>query len=336
MMPRVFRSGNKHRAGLYSGASNLPALSFGRDVTKIPNADTQILNVHNFELAPSLAETERGAIMLPDISVKSRDGQLLGDQALEINVGEFDPHLVRAALLLFDRIDYPMNNIFQFGRDCPPGLEGWSGFQRSRLDLTVPCLSEVIPTMVDEVLRLLNIREEGMWSVARGPTQELISADKLAPLSGLKMRLENALPLPAPEVAYDDVLSFKAHCRDELTALRHYIDGLALEVSQSGFSNYHQTVAFEKFDKALGDYCKVARKKNFLKRLTSLDISFDLTDASKVVIAGAVGATAILPSLESAAIGAALSLGIGVGLKNKVDGTVPSPFDYVFRAGKEM
>jgi hypothetical protein len=190
-----------------------------------------------------------------------------------------------------------------------------------------------------EVFEGLHQREEGMWAIARGPTQDLIPRDKLNPLSGFKMRLENALPVPDRSVSYEEVLNFKARRRDELAALRSYIDEFAVEISANGFSKYEQTVAFEKFDKALGDYYKAATQANFLKRLTSLDISFNLTDAAKGVFtattAGAVAA-ASLPSLASVAIGAAMGLSLSMGLKKKSDRGEPSAFDYVFRAGVEM
>jgi hypothetical protein len=279
---------------------------------------------------------ERGAIITPPNSVHKND-----DGTVKVENPPFDPDLTRAALLFFDRLDHPRHSFIQIGEECPLGLEDWKGMQRSHLQLSGGLTQNFMPNLmtlvVGEVFEELNKREQGMWAVARGDTQRLLPDNKLSPLSAFKIRIENALPIPARQVSYDEVLSFKTRRRDELMALRHYIDGLALEVSQSGFSEYHQTVAFEKFDKALGDYYKAARPENFLKRLTSLDISYSLSDAIKGALAGASSAaTVALPSLEHAAISAAVGLSVGVGFKNKVDRTVPSPFDYVFLAGKEM
>lgn len=321
----------KHRNSLYSGTAQMPDLTFARAPKNRPLVNINGLQVGDTELARPLASSERGAIIAPPNRFDSG-----ANGNVSIGTVGFDPDIVRAALLFFDRLDYPRNSLLQVGEECPEGLEGWEGFQRSRLHVSGRVTAEFMSTVAGEIFEQLNLREEGMWAVARGTTQQLIPEAKLNPLSGFKMRLENALPIPDRSVSYDEVLSFKSRHGDELAALRSYIDDMAIDVSRNGFSKFEQSVAFEKFDKALADYHKVTRQANFLKRLTSVDISFSITDAVKNILSNASMASLAIPSLESAAIGAVMGLGVSVGLKEKADRNAPSPFEYVFRAGNEM
>jgi hypothetical protein len=337
IVPDNFKSGP---SSLFSVTMSFPSFSFSRAFEPKPMRNVNGLMIGVPELASPLEVSQRGAVIMPD------NGFKLGPSG-DVSIGgkDFNPDVVRAALLFFDRLDYPSNTLIQVGETCPAGLEDWEGFQRSRLSVSGEFILEFMTIIAGEVFEGLHQREEGMWAIARGPTQDLIPKDKLNPLSGFKMRLENALPVPDRSVSYEEVLNFKARRRDELAALRSYIDEFAVEISANGFWKYEQTVAFERFDKALGDYYNAATQANFLKRLTSFDISFNLTDAAKGVFAATAAeaaaaaeavAAAGLPSLESVAIGAVMGLSLSMGLKKKSDRDEPSAFDYVFRASVEM
>ncbi|WP_397605398.1 DUF6236 family protein [Sphingorhabdus sp.] len=323
-------SGKKNKGwGYYASGSMLPHLSFSKPITMTRPASNGLI-VGPVELGKPLASAERGAVMIPAGGLSASGGG--------VNVGstEFDPDVVRAALLFFDRIDYPSNSMIQIGHECPEGLENWSGFQRSRVNLSGPLIPEVTSESVGEVFTSLEQREQGRWAVARGPTQSVLPVERLSPLAGFQIRLENALPVPDRSVSYDEVLSFKSRHSSELLALRGYLDELAVEVSNGGFSSFAQTVSFEKFDRALVDYAEVSRQANFLKRLFSVDISFSVSDAMKSILAGAAATTAGMTGLQSLGFAAAMGLSASVGLKRRSDSDKVSPFDYVFRAETEM
>lgn len=322
-------SGKNKGWGYYASGSTLPHLSFSKPVPMTPPASNGLI-VGAVELGKPLASAERGAVMIPAGGLSASGG------GVSVGSTEFDPDVVRATLLFFDRIDYPSNSMIQIGHECPEGLEDWPGFQRSRVNLSGPLIPEVTSESIGEIFTRLEQREQGRWAVARGETQSVLPAERLSPLAGFQIRLENALPVPDRSVSYDEVLSFKSRHSSELLALRGYLDELALEVSNGGFSSFAQSVSFEKFDRALVDYAEVARQANFLKRLFSVDISFSVSDALKSVLTGVAATSAGMTGLQSLGFAAVMGLSASVGLKRRSHSDKASPFDYVFRAGTEM
>lgn len=294
--------------------------------------------VTEVSLSAPLKDLERGAIILPDSDVKPSPsgGGVYG------TFTKFNPDSVRSWILLFDRFDYPANPFEAMGDSCPPGLESWENFQRTYVGMQGMQRSDVHEIMLEHSFNALDNRERGRWALARGPQSRGFSSNMLTPLAAFQLKLHEALPVPAAEVPYDDVHIFKARRKDELIALRHYLDDLALEVSRNGFDGFAETVAFEKFQVALADHVKVSREANFAKRILSLDVTFNwkelLTNKSlqTAVATGVAGASFGMPLVTAAwgAVTAAVSLETAAGLKR--GGKTGSPFEYIVRAGKDL
>lgn len=296
----------------------------------------QSLEVGRLALQAPLQPGERGAILaVPNPFEEDPDGGVTARPT------SFDPDVVRGALLLFDRFEHPSNTMMQIGEEQPAGLEDFDRFQRSRLELSGHMNAEVWGLTNIEIFQALQERDGPFWAVARSDVQDCLPKEAISPQVGLQMKMLNALPLPDREVPYDEVLSFKQRHAGELSELRGYLDELALEVVRNGASRFAETVAFEKFERALSSYSESMRKTNFLKRMLSLDVSFSLSDAVAAGWASAATAGPVLAALggslgqiAGAAIGAGFSAGIGLKNRNQKDDC--SPFEYVFKAGQVL
>lgn len=280
-------------------------------------------------LPEPLALMQRGALILPDVEVAQTG------ESIAFRAGDFNPDAVRGALLLFDRLDRPKYSSVRFGPDRPEGLEEWPGFQHTLVEKRrvegdpFALLGE--PALF--AFKALELKQEGLYSFARDARSTSALAPILSPMSGLKIRLEDALPLPDRSVPYEDVLNFKERRYDELTALRHHMDDVVLEVKDRGFSRLAETVAVERFLGALSDYKQVMSQQNFLKKITTLEVSYSVSDAIKAaLVAAAAGVVAPAPALAVLASG--ITINVGAGFKRK--GDKPSPFEYVFQAGQQL
>lgn len=91
----------------------------------------------------------------------------------------------------------------------------------------------------------------GLWSIA-----QLSSAPYFAnsrPVTAIEYQLWNALPVPQEDVPLNDILEFKARRRDELIALRIYLEELYLSVTSASDIPRAKTSAILKLEAALAD-----------------------------------------------------------------------------------
>ena len=326
IMTKNWPSGRKR--GWSFGLGGSPSFSRNQSGGAMQSEDTPSPRIDGVELAGALKTRERGAIILPEIDISG------SGTSVSIGRSQFDPDIVRASLLLFDRLDSPLNTLFGNGVEIPDGLEHWGGFQNSRVGLSGYLTSKVFQTTLVAAFRALNAREEGRWSVARAAQSVAIPASEFDQQTAFKIRLENALPIPDRSVSYDEVLNYRERRRDELLAMRHHLDDLILEINTKGFGGLAEEVAFEKYLKAIDDHAKSAKEENFLKRLTSVEIKFNwdrlVSDIPKSLALGA-----IMPKMATLwALGSAISIESTLGLRKASQ--KPNPFEYIFRAGAEM
>lgn len=303
------------------------------ETRKFSTARPVEMRIVKVEPGPNLQIGERGAIIAPILSIEGSGTNV------QISGGAYyDPDLIRATLLLFDRMDSPRDNLIGMpGSECPQGLESWPGFGRTFVALEGTMSVDYQSLALQGALEILDNREPGRWSLSRSAQQAGLPAAIFGAANGFKLKLENLLPIPSREVPYEDVLRFRQEHVDELMALRHHIEELVLEVSREGFGGLGETIALEKFMKSLDDYHVAIRPKNFLKRLTSLDISISLNEAVRAGL-GALTAAAVSPS---AALASFLSAAGGIiavdkALSLKRDCPVPYAYEYLFKAGREL
>lgn len=300
-----------------------------------PDGVSPPLQFDHIEPSPVLELFERGGIIFPEVfRAKTNDPSAFMKHL--IYVGDFNPGAVMVGLLLFDRLDYPLNSMLCPEPGAPEGLQGWPGFKRSAVmcggNMSIGMFSQI----AHAAFSALDKREEGRWAMVRGLGGVSLPADMLEPRAGFQLKLIDALPVPAGEAPYEDVLLFKERRRDELLALRAYLDELVLEVAGRGFGGLAETVAFERFHKALAAHAKAMSEANVPKSVLNVDITANLGGTLTWALEAATSALG-LPGV-GAAIGGAISPSLSFksadGLKG--EGRKAAPFDYLVKAGREL
>lgn len=293
------------------------------------------LHVRGIELGgPPLTGIERGAII-------HVDGHFGGDNSTSIvaQVTGFDPELIRASIVLFDKLDFPTGSAF-----CFNGLPG------DLLDLGVAQSSHtifgaavsnmrVLREPIFQAFEKLNSRDQGRWALTRSIHGLQFPADAFAPEKGVALTLYDALPVPTAEVPFEDVLNFKERRAAELTALRLFLDDLGLQASQ-GLDGLAETIAYQKFDGALADYNKAIGEQNFAKRIRNITANFQISDAVVGAGFGAIKNLSTELSATSAILGGtwgvASSIVMAVTRGLRSNNMAGKPFEYIFHARKEL
>lgn len=283
---------------------------------------TGLSQIQRIDLPPLLGEGERGALVMPAIETEGQAFKPIG----------FDTEYTRFAILLFDKIVYPANSAISIGklRDITGDI---SCAIDSRVEIGACHAREAFSIALGAMFQALEEREPGLWSLARGIGGVQLPDDFFGEMTAFKLKLENALPMPDREVPFEEVANYRDRRRSELMALRHYIEGLVLEVQRDGFHDLAKRRAFEAFQSALSDHTKAINETNWLKRAVSLDLTFNWTDAAKTVIPAAlIGNFDVALGLEILAASLSIESASSLLKRRKNSG----PFDYVFRATSEI
>ena len=290
------------------------------------------------QLPPPLKGSERGAIIFPEMTLRPEG------KGTRISGGAFDPDAIRAALLLFERLDHPSNSMLQIGPEIPEGLEGWDGIQRTRLPMSGMLTPDLYAHVLQRSFEALDQRESGRWTLTRSAQSIGFPKEMMRPDTAFLIRLVDALPIPDRSVPYDEVLLFRQRRASELQSLRHHLEGLALSIAENGAGGLGETIAFEKFQRSLADHAQVARETNFLKRLINLEVKFswsDLFSAQTMALLGREGVAAANGApLYAVAIPALVGLQPAVSVEPTIGlrrtAKHPTPFEYLFQAGREL
>lgn len=291
-----------------------------------------------FKPALSLAKGERGAVIAPSYSIEPPEK---GDGLHLKNVQAISGDVIRSALLFADKIDAPDNNwittpVVGLDHLTAPGLGA-----RTRVVFPTNPNTHAFSEHIWLVLKSLNASYPGRWSMWQGEGQSFIPEKELTPDLAFQVELNNALIIPDANTPFEDVLEFKRRHQDELLSLRHHLEGFAIKLSQEGDCRA-VNVELERFDAALSDYLKKARRSNVRKAITSLTAEMDWATAVRDSLLGGGGAGLLSASgglsLSSSAtaiglgVTAALSVKSAAGLKK----AAPSPFRYIARVEREF
>ena len=282
-----------------------------------------------FQLGSTLAKGERGGVigsatkLLPE-----SDGAVMSFR--NVNEGE-----VKIALLFVDKLDKPSTNLMKV-KDDSEDVTGLGLATQSRAIFDSGIDPRQYAGFVWETFKELEKREPGRWSLWQQYDTPIIPIANLSPDLAFQINLANGLIVPSPLTPYEDVLDFKERHRDELIALRHHLEELAIKLSKEGDARA-VNLEIERFDASLSEYLKKARKSNVRKAVASLTTEFDWTAAVRGASGGG-GPVIVAEGLNIIAAAAAIGGGILAGLSVKsVAGLKkgPSPFRYIARIEKE-
>jgi Family of unknown function (DUF6236) len=235
--------------------------------------------------------------------------------------------LVRRALLYFDRVVWPSNDLVEQGSVLHEDyLQKKGVLRREPIRLNPPPEAVKLLKAIREagcligdrglafrsiaqahvrIFRDLERAEPGRWSFATLGRGLDLPPDDLARLRGIEINLYDALPVPADGVPYEDILEFKERRRDSLIELREHTDDLYAKITSSADIPKVKNSEIEKLERSLAGIQRLMGESRFAFDRVRVGISLtlkDLADAGKQAVAAyAAGGT----TLVQLAVGAA-------------------------------
>ncbi len=269
-------------------------------------------------LGRPLEQNERGIILPVPIGISGHYFKPL----------PFDYQLLRAALLYFDRIDVPDNTIVSDGLNADAEWLEKEGILhrtlvRSRGLVGASNLSEMLRAAVNS----LDDSAPGRWSLG-GSNESKLADHSLIKGRGLILDLLNAIPFPAENASFEDIIEFKGRRAPELEAFRHHLDQVYQRILAAPDRPLAEVTELGALDGAISDALKSAREATLPFKIGDWQVSISGPAVSASV------AFATTNSLELAAsAGAACSLSAGFALKGKGSA---GPFEYIVKAHREL
>lgn len=292
-------------------------------------------NTPDYELSDLLGIGERGGVVAPSLTLSPREDGFNVESVTPVDEG-----LLRVALLFVDVIDLPCNNHIGFHHSMYNDVTGIGLGVTSVARYPSHFGIEEATTYAWNTFRELDKREPGRWSLWQSPGTNIIPGAVLDDDLALQTGLRHMLMVPDPSLPFEDVITFKQRHKDELIALRTYLEELSRKTAESG--NPHDAHReLELLDQALADYTKKAKQSNIKKFIASITTELDLSAAVRSMMGAGSGSLVSLAANltltnTALAIGggvlASLSVKSSPGLK-KAD---PSPFRYIARMEREF
>lgn len=150
---------------------------------------------------------------------------------------------------------------------------------------------------------------------------------------GVIVSLHRAIPVPDKDVPIQDVLEFRARRRDELIALRHYLEDIYERIISAGDGALALEKEVERLQSAIDGHVRVSRESGFKLRLVDMDASLNFVPA---VTTAAVTYLAGTPLIASIIAGSAAALNVKIGPSLKRHNATATPFKYVSSYHREL
>jgi Family of unknown function (DUF6236) len=241
--------------------------------------------------------------------------------------GRLDPQELRFALLFWDKLDYPDNNIISIGEPTVDFLQDVGILKRTMV--TVSGSGNGVQMALAAHLhafRTLDQNEPGVWSLGAGKNSVSFPERELEARRGVLVRLYEAIPVPDKDVPIQDILDFRAKRKDELLALRYHLDSIYQRIIAAGDGALSLQSEIDALERAIIDYLKVAKATSF----PFLNMSFDANlNVPAGITAGLAAFTAGFGAIPALLAGATASIGFGPTASLKGHKASQTPFRYI-------
>jgi hypothetical protein len=162
--------------------------------------------------------------------------------------------------------------------------------------------------MVDlqfNTLMLKNIVEPGCWSLGQDSMTLITPATGTVDTRCIEVELYSAIPVPTPDVPFEDILDFKRRRNGELKSFRSAMDALYQEVIGAADIPRAKLQAIARLESAVQELNAVFRE-NFTRRfLSSLKVELNVSNIAMGAAGGSAAASKFgLPLELGAAVGA--------------------------------
>lgn len=194
-----------------------------------------------------------------------------------------DPFFLRQYLLYWDKIDYPTNNLLYIGLTPEEKyLEEIGLLQRTHLNI-IPDSSGI--TLNPEIflksqlyaLEKNNQNNNEIWSLGQNTSKLFLPADRRIQTDTLQVNLMNCLPVPAPDTAFDDILSFKTKRQDELIEFRNLLDKIYDDIYSSDYPELTQKRNIEKLQQKLVEINRVMNESKIKGILSNMSVELNIS-----------------------------------------------------------
>ncbi len=251
-----------------------------------------------------------------------------GGIGLYLKANELDPQELRFSLLFWDKLDFPANNVEDFGLDENADFLARTGIlNRTRVDVSGVFPNELAYAQAHfHAYRILDEQEPGVWSLGAGENSMSFPDADLEPGRGVLVRLHHAIPVPDKDVPLHDILEFRVKRRAELLALRYHIEVIYQSIIAAVDGALALNTQIGLLEQAIADHIKASKESKMLFRNMSFDASLNV--AAGVV----VGLTVYNQSLDivnSLLVGAGAAIGVTIGRSLKRREEAPTPFQYI-------
>ncbi|PSW66716.1 hypothetical protein C0W88_00650 [Photobacterium leiognathi subsp. mandapamensis] len=210
---------------------------------------------------------QRGIIITPNYKVTNNG------HGIHLN-GGVDPIDLRKYCLLWDKIDYPVNNMIHVGGGGDIDYLMQEGmaisteirFREMRGDQNGIIFLATQMAAYEQACK--NKNEE--WSIAQ-PSSQLLIPDNYAKQQGcLEFELYEAIQIPTGNVSLNDVIDFKKKREPELLALRDSMDSIVDGIMASQDIPKRKNKAILKLHRDLNSFNKVMKETKFERVKRSL------------------------------------------------------------------
>ncbi len=250
-----------------------------------------------------------------------------------------DPVELRYALLFWDKVAWPENNIIAF--ETPSEIRALMDMGvliRPRSELTGRGAggAALLQTQMQSFEKL-EAAAPGCWSMSQSDETFAVLADRPQTRS-LLVTLTQAVPIPAGDVPFEEILNFKQRRLPELYRFRAEVEELYTRVISSADKALAFRQASERIEGACVDLIKVNKEWSFRSLLSSIDWSLKINGSDVYTgIGTAAAALHNLDAITSLGIGAAAStISASVRLARNVAAKTQSPYRYVAKAHHEL
>ena len=284
---------------------------------------------------------ERGIILGPDVVLD------IPNNKLQFRSTEPNAALLRHAVLYWDKIDFPQNNVINIVSQDIEFLKQEGVAQSTHVHLAggMEMATMYAAAQIGAYIRLTQTNPH-VWTMGQRGVEFIVGGAESGDTPFLEIELNDVLPTPPDGTPLAELLDIRRKRKDEFRALRIAVDELYEEILKSAQFPRAQSAAVFRLQQAVKDIRNAVDQSWSDRVKSSVKVDFSLPkivyDATVGSVAGHAAAAAFgVPGLEyvGAGLNAALS---AIRVDAKLGGRVPmlpessKNFAYLYHVEKEF
>jgi hypothetical protein len=257
------------------------------------------------------------------------------EQALAAT-GAIDPQELRFALLFWDKLAWPNNNLLAIADSPETEFLAQAGvLSRPMIRVTASGhMGQLVAQAHLGAFMLLDREQPGMWALAQGERSFFCDTGIASQDRGILVELYRAIPIPDKDVPLQDILEFREARRPELLRLRNALDELYTKVNNSPDPAFELRRRVDEIQASCSDLIRVAKESPRPFRLSDWRATFELQPGSALaaIVGAAAGQTVGMPEVGALVGGLASTVKItrDIGLRGVQARESPYWYTYAF------